>query len=208
MKKMSFLMVITILTIQPLVGALTTENANEIARLGFSKTENEITANPNVVNAQGDTPLLYVARGLTDNTHNLEIVNDLLASGATINYTNPNDKVTPLLAALSAKSSELGSNLPVGKQNRIPNFGVAKTLISQGADINAVAINGMTPLMLAAWYGDFDTVKMLLDNGANAQAKDSRGASATYFAKISKNKEKQAQILDLLEKAASKSKLG
>ncbi|MBI5725932.1 MAG: ankyrin repeat domain-containing protein [Planctomycetes bacterium] len=55
-----------------------------------------------------------------------------------------------------------------------------KAIIKKGADVNAVS--GITPLDLAVGRGQLETVKILIDAGANLNAKDSMGRSVIYNA--------------------------
>ena len=45
--------------------------------------------------------------------------------------------------------------------------GVAELLISEGADVNAITLEGSTPLHFAAWNGRKEIAELLIDNGAN-----------------------------------------
>ena len=45
--------------------------------------------------------------------------------------------------------------------------GVAELLISEGADVNAITLEGSTPLHFAAWNGRKEIAEILIDNGAN-----------------------------------------
>ena len=49
--------------------------------------------------------------------------------------------------------------------------------ISAGIPVNLTNYKGDTLLMLAAYYGNLDTVKMLLDNGADTDVLNERGQS-------------------------------
>ena len=57
-----------------------------------------------------------------------------------------------------------------------------KTLINEGADINASAENGMTPLILASWRGHTKVVAHLLRKGADVNARTNIGTTALKFA--------------------------
>jgi ankyrin repeat protein len=45
--------------------------------------------------------------------------------------------------------------------------GVAELLISEGADVNAITLEGSTPLHFAAWNGFTEIAELLIDNGAD-----------------------------------------
>ncbi|WP_109851707.1 ankyrin repeat domain-containing protein [Aquimarina sp. AU58] len=70
-----------------------------------------------------------------------------------------------------------------------------KKLIEFGSDVNEKS-DGMTPLMYAARYNRADIIKLLVKNGANIKAKNSKGYTAMKFAKQSNAKDAVA----LLEK--------
>jgi ankyrin repeat protein len=65
----------------------------------------------------------------------------------------------------------------------------AQRLLAKGADVNAAGENGFTPLMQAAGRGDPKMVKLLLDHGANARAKDSEERTALYPALLSEDRD-------------------
>jgi ankyrin repeat protein len=63
------------------------------------------------------------------------------------------------------------------------NAAIIEVLLKAGAGANSVKANGTTVLMLAASSGDPDTVKILLDRGADVNAKESvHGQTALMFA--------------------------
>ena len=57
-----------------------------------------------------------------------------------------------------------------------------KTMIDQGADVNARAVGGSTTMHEAAFKGDLPTVKILLENGANPVAPKDDGFTPMLFA--------------------------
>jgi ankyrin repeat protein len=70
-------------------------------------------------------------------------------------------------------------------------------LILRGADVNYAMMFGRTPLHEAARNGDRDTMKLLLDRGANVNAKDEAGDTPLDCAEDSEKK-------DLLRKHGAK----
>ncbi|MDX2150209.1 MAG: ankyrin repeat domain-containing protein [Bryobacteraceae bacterium] len=59
-----------------------------------------------------------------------------------------------------------------------PARSVVAFLIEQGADVNAAASNGMTPLMMAVQTGQREAVKLLLEKGAAPNTKAANGKTA------------------------------
>jgi ankyrin repeat protein len=62
-------------------------------------------------------------------------------------------------------------------------------LVKHGADVNAAADDGSTPLMLAAQNEKQDVVDYLLKHKANAKARDAKGKTALDYAKAGKVEE-------------------
>lgn len=57
---------------------------------------------------------------------------------------------------------------PLAYAAKVGDFGLARLLIENGADLNARdGTHGLTPLMWASWYGRHRIVKYLLDLGAD-----------------------------------------
>lgn len=107
-------------------------------------------------NAANETPLMMAAlRG------RLDLAKQLVSRGAKINLKG----WTPLHYACSG-----------------PDNGVADWLLSQGADIDARAPNGSTPLMMAVRYAPIATAELLLAKGANARLSHENGNTAADFA--------------------------
>ena len=59
-----------------------------------------------------------------------------------------------------------------------------KLLADRGADLNAASPNNTTPLMMAAQYGSEDSVRLLLDRGADPGRRNMKGLGAADFAKL------------------------
>ena len=57
---------------------------------------------------------------------------------------------------------------------------VAKVLIQNGADVNAVDWNKWTALHFAAWEGHVDVAKVLIQNGADVNAVDENKFTALH----------------------------
>ena len=110
-----------------------------------------------IVSSRGETPLMLAAlRGQE------ALVIKLVARGAAVN------KIGWSALHYAATSGQV----------RISAF-----LIGAGADVNAESPNGTTPLMMAAMYGNSDTVKLLLESGAEAYLRNDQGLSAEDFAR-------------------------
>lgn len=59
---------------------------------------------------------------------------------------------------------------------------IVKRVLENGADIEAVNNENMTPLIAAAAYGYLDIVELLLENGANIEARDDNYQTALFRA--------------------------
>jgi ankyrin repeat protein len=68
---------------------------------------------------------------------------------------------------------------------------------------NKKRVDKVTPLMVAAYAGQMQTVKLLLDAGADINTVDAAGNTALAWAKISRAKAKAAKIIQLLEQAGA-----
>lgn len=54
---------------------------------------------------------------------------------------------------------------------------IVRFLISKGANVNQADTNDITPLLAAIWEDHLETVKVLLDNGADKKRKGPDGSS-------------------------------
>ena len=109
----------------------------------------------------------------------------LINQGADVNYYVDSTKETPLHNALS-------------KAGRPYYFFVVKILLEKGADVNARTVPGVetgafmrdartkgeTPLHRAAAYADEQTIQLLIDHGADKEAKDANDDSPLTWASM------------------------
>jgi len=81
------------------------------------------------------------------------------------------------------------------------NLDMVKYIIDKGIDVNSTHRKSrFTPLMTAACYGRIDIAKLLIENGANKNAIDSKGISVIDFAR-KMNKKSILNLLDFDENA-------
>ncbi|RJE19266.1 ankyrin repeat-containing protein [Aspergillus sclerotialis] len=89
----------------------------------------------------------------------------LLENGADVNAGRPADRMTPLIAA-----SQRG------------NYGIARLLLSYGADLDLCDRIGVSPLIWAAIEGHINMIQLLVNKGANVNSSDSDGKTALQYA--------------------------
>ena len=73
-------------------------------------------------------------------------------------------------------------------------------LLLSGADLEASDVNGWTPLMRATFKGNTEIVKILVENGADVNAKNAYGYSVLF---IGETLNKQPEIIKMLVKAGA-----
>jgi ankyrin repeat protein len=138
-------------------------------------------ANVNLTDSFGSAPL-YMAVCCED--ADLSLIEHLIQKGADINYRNTSDGFTSLHHAISCGSDD-----------------VARLLIEKGANVNALADDGTTPLILAAKNDSVFIAKILLERGANVDWHDFHKKNAMSYAKGIFNKKKK--MIQLLQSADS-----
>lgn len=157
----------------------------------------------------GNTALLIAVR-----SGNIKAIKILLSYGANINYIPKKWKTMNIIKCaidhqnylncddLLSLLIENGANTinPLisysGNKTRKYGSNNVELLLQAGASPNQSNKHGITPLMNAVKKGNFDTIKILVENGADIQAKPRRGDSVLELAR----KSKSPQILDYLTK--------
>jgi uncharacterized protein len=120
----------------------------------------------------------------------------LLASPAlSVDATNAVGETPLMMAALKGRTEwakkliERGAKVqkpgwsPVHYAATGPSTELLTMLLDRGAEINALAPNRNTPLMMAARYGSEDNVKLLLQRGADKKLINDRNLSAADMAR-------------------------
>jgi ankyrin repeat protein len=165
--------------------AVNVDNASKVAELlnrGFD---------PNTVSESGQVAL-YLA--MLEDCPNVATV--LLASPSLkVDATNAVGETALMMAALNGrldwakKLLDRGAQVqkpgwsPVHYAASGPNTELLALLLDRGADINAQAPNGSTPLMMAARFGTEDSVKLLVHRGADKKLLNDRNLSAADLAR-------------------------
>ena len=144
-------------------------------------------ADPNATDPAGDTPLMNAAR-----VGNLDAVTVLLDRGATLDATDATYQQTALMVAvrenhpdvvkhLIARGASVNARTRIGRApqwilpNSVPGFGHGIGIVRGGLPprgSRAPIPGGMTPLLYAARDGRMESVRMLLDAGANIADRD------------------------------------
>src|SRR5688572_9665567 len=122
--------------------------------------------------AAQDRALTLDARLLTAVSHGqIEKVKSLLAAGA-----NPNsrgkDGMTPLMFASQPKRTPIGKMDGAYTVTAKGRPELVKLLLSRGAKLEATDKHGRTALIIAASEGMLEVARVLVNSGANVNAKD------------------------------------
>ncbi len=149
------------------------ESLHEACAMGIPSIVRQVLMKPHDVNsrgwASGFTPLHVCISG-TDSVDRQEIIKLLHAAGADINIKDTEKGLTPLqYTALR--------NKPL----------CMKTLISYGADLNITEANGATALHGAVYHGNLESVKILMEAGADPNKQDNFGNTPLSLAKKTNN---------------------
>ena len=147
---------------------------------------------PNTLNPKGQLGL-YVA--LRDGSP--KVAQALIEHPQTrTDATNTSDETPLMMAALRGNAEATRALLDRGaKLNRAgwtplhyaasgPAIGVLRLLLDRGAEMEARSPNGTTALMMAARYGDENSVDLLLERGAEVRSTNVQGLNAADFAAL------------------------
>ena len=145
----------------------------------------------NAAHVAGFTPLIHAA-----STGNIAAARMLLAKGANVNAVaaDPAQKV-------KAGTIALGTFTPLLMASPFGSDEFVKTLLDAGANVTVREARGMTPLMLAVATDrqNLDVIRMLIDKGAEINAKDPAGETALDWAR----KFKAQAAIELLRRAGA-----
>lgn len=155
-----------------------------------------------------------VGRGSVFPPENLPILNALLDAGADIDAQNTYGESPLYLAVAQYKTATMqillargadpnlsinGGNTPImaaSSKRHIGYRAIIRKLLRSNADINRQNVHGVTALMIATMHGNADTVRLLLQRGAEPDLQASNGDTALRIAQ-----EFKPEIVPLLEKA-------
>lgn len=147
---------------------------------------------PNTLSDYGQTGMYLAMR-----EDSLKVAEVLLASPQLkVDIANAAGETALMMAALrgrldwSRKLVDRGAKVnragwtPLHYAATGPNVEVVALLLGLGAEINARAPNGNTPLMMAVRYGDEENVKLLVQRGADKQLLNDLNQSAEELARV------------------------
>jgi len=109
-----------------------------------------------------------------------------------LNLKNRSQLIIPVI---DYKNNEGLNSLMIASIDNLTD--IAKFLIENGANVNAIDKNGTTPLMFACWKGNYETAKLLIEHKANKEALDINGTTALHLADKLTSPNKNA-IINLL----------
>lgn len=153
---------------------------------------------------------------------NIEAVKAFDLNDVDVNFYDPDDGMTPLIAAIRSRKNDMLKyilslqNVDIDKQDKhkyyfspihhatqLKNLTMIKILAEHGADIDLGSGGknaGNTPLMVSAWHGFELGVDFFIEHGACLNQQDSNGYTALFKACIKNNENiinKLAPITDL-----------
>lgn len=165
---------------------------------------------PNIVEPErGDTALIIALR-----EGSMKVFNVLInARGLDLEVKSRNGDNALMIAAIKGNKPAVEALIGKGAEVNRPgwtalhyaayagNNEIVSILLDKSAYIDAESPNKTTPIMMAAWGGHIMTVKLLLDEGADASLKNEKGMTAIDFALHSNNKDIAEGLTYRLKKA-------
>lgn len=154
-------------------------------------------ANVDLQDREGYTSLHYAAGNISDSC---DVLDFLITNGADVNaFTN--DKFTPLIIAsncnnLNVVNSLIQHGANIHLEDRYgqtalhysitvvdhDSVTVLRSLIKNGADVNALTNDKCSPLMMSSFNGSVNVVTILVENGANMDTQNQAGDTALHYA--------------------------
>jgi ankyrin repeat protein len=160
-------------------------------------------ANPNLGLPTGESPLMAAARA-----GNVVAVKALLAHGAQVNVAESAQKQTALMWAVAAQHPDVVRMLVEAGADIRARTAVTKRLVYTGfryitappgessGTVFEVPEGGFTPLLFAAQQGNVESVRLLLDAGADVNDTAPIGTSALVVATHSGHRDAATLLLD------------
>lgn len=139
------------------------------------------------------------------------VVTELLARGARLNARNRFGETALMLAAYHGHRKVFQQLLERGAEFNHPGWTpliyaassgrieIARDLLANHAEVNALSPNGTSALMMAAAHGHAEMVRLLLDRGADPKVQNEAGATALSLAMQAGN----TDISDTLKRAGA-----
>jgi cytohesin len=166
-------------------------------RIGVLQQLLALGADPNIVDASGETPLHHAVK--VGAPGGWSIVSELVAKGADINAKN-NDGRTPahvkaarrkgvrldelikLGADLVAKDNDGNTVLHLAIEHARPEE--KESILAYDVNVNQANTKGQTPLHIASQMGHKKVVEGLIAKGAHVDASDFKGRTALHIAAV------------------------
>jgi ankyrin repeat protein len=168
-------------------------------------------ADINLPDPDGVSPLLVAIMNA-----NWDIAHRLIEAGADVNQWDIFGE-TPLLNAINLRSRrDGGKGSSIDPLNKVSGTDIVKTLLARGANPNmqlffkpanapgAMQTRGVTPLIRAAFNGDVEMVRLLLEHKADPTIATADRQTPIHAVLAGRSQEKQAvELIALLHKAGA-----
>src|SRR5262249_44555917 len=160
-------------TSPPLIAAVINQQPEIVAMLLKAGAE------VNKGSEENGGPLHYAIEE-SNSQEGAEILRLLTKAGADVNAKEPTRGLTPLMLSLDSKELTATTTF----------------LIESGADVNAKAAEGFTPLMVTAVAGDLNRLHLLLKRGARVNERAENGLTALMLAIENKHRSVVQALLE------------